>query len=55
MDAMYSAKDKQAEYGSVYPMEADLLRAKLTERQRTALEELLQQYSGAEQSGLGKR
>ena len=51
MDAMYPAKDKQAEYGSAYPMEADLLRAKLTERQRTALEELLQQYNGAEQQG----
>ncbi len=46
VDAMYPAKDKQAEYGSIYPMEADLLRAKLTERQVTALKELLQQYSG---------
>ena len=51
MDAMYPAKDKQAEYGSIYPMEADLLRAKLTERQVTALKELLQQYGGAEHSG----
>ncbi|HEY2496656.1 MAG TPA: lysozyme inhibitor LprI family protein [Candidatus Angelobacter sp.] len=42
MDAMYPAKNKQAEYGSVYPMEADLLRAKLTQRQITALKELLQ-------------
>ena len=32
MGAMYPAKDKQAEYGSIYPMEADLLRAKLTQR-----------------------
>lgn len=46
MDAMYPAKNKQAEYGSIYPMEADLLRAKLTQRQVTALKELLQQYSG---------
>lgn len=46
IDATYPAKDKQAEYGSIYPMEADLLRAKLTQRQVTALEELLQQYSG---------
>jgi len=45
IDAMYPAKDKQAEYGSIYPMEADLLRAKLTDRQVTALKELLQQYS----------
>ena len=44
MDAMYPAKDKQAQYGSIYPMEADLLRAKLTQRQVTALKEL-QQYS----------
>lgn len=51
MDAMYPAKDKQAEYGSIYPMEAALLRAKLTQRQVTALKELLRQYSGAEQSG----
>ena len=45
MGAMYPAKDKQAEYGSIYPMEADLLRAKLTQRQVTALRELLQQYN----------
>jgi uncharacterized protein YecT (DUF1311 family) len=51
MDAMYPAKNKQAEYGSIYPMEADLLRAKLTQRQVTALKELLQQYSGDERSG----
>jgi len=41
MDAMYPAKNKQGEYGSIYPMEADLLRAKLTKRQVTALKELL--------------
>lgn len=52
MDAMYPAKDKQAEYGSIYPMEADLLRAKLTQQQVAALRELLQQYSGAEQQAL---
>ena len=51
MDAMYPAKDKQAEYGSIYPMEADLLRAKLTQRQVTALKELLQQYNGI---GIGR-
>lgn len=49
MDAMYPAKDKQAEYGSIYPMEADLLRAKLAQQQVVALKELLQQYSGAAQ------
>ena len=46
MDAMYPAKDKQVEYGSIYPMEADLLKAKLTRQQVGALEEMLKQYSG---------
>ena len=46
---MYPAKNKQAEYGSIYPMEADLLRAKLTQQQVAALKELQQQYSGAAQ------
>ena len=45
MDAMYPAKDKQAEYGSIYPMEASLLRAKLTQRQTAALQEILRQYA----------
>jgi uncharacterized protein YecT (DUF1311 family) len=45
IDAMYPANDKQAEYGSVYPMEVDLLLAKLTRQQITALRELLQQFS----------
>jgi uncharacterized protein YecT (DUF1311 family) len=46
MDAMYPASNKQAEYGSIYPMQADLLRAKLTKRQVAALKELLGQYNG---------
>lgn len=50
IDAMYPAKNKQAEYGSIYPMEANLLRAKLTQRQVAALKELLEQYCGDEQS-----
>jgi len=45
IDAMYPAKDKQAEYGSSYPMEVDLLRAKLTQQQVAAINEMLQQYS----------
>jgi uncharacterized protein YecT (DUF1311 family) len=45
IDAMYPAKDKQAEYGSVYPMEVNLLLAKLTRQQVAALKELLRQYS----------
>jgi len=44
MDAMYPADDKQAEYGSIYPMEEELLRAKLTQRQVVALSELWKQY-----------
>lgn len=45
INAMYPAKDKQAEYGSVYPMEVDLLRAKLTEQHVAALKDLMQHYS----------
>jgi uncharacterized protein YecT (DUF1311 family) len=41
---MYPAKDKQTEYGSMYPMEVDQLTAKLTRQQVTALTELLRQY-----------
>jgi uncharacterized protein YecT (DUF1311 family) len=47
IDATYPAKEKLAEYGSVYPMETAMLRAKLTERQVTALKELLQQYGAS--------
>ncbi|MGA7539112.1 MAG: lysozyme inhibitor LprI family protein [Steroidobacteraceae bacterium] len=47
MAAMYPAKDKQTEYGSGYPMEADLLLAQLTEVQINALEALLKQYAPA--------
>jgi uncharacterized protein YecT (DUF1311 family) len=43
--AMYPAKDKQAKYGSIYPMEVDLLYAELERKQTAALNELLQQYS----------
>jgi uncharacterized protein YecT (DUF1311 family) len=46
IEAMYPAKDKQTEYGSMYPLNVDLLRAKLTQRQALALRELLKQYSG---------
>ena len=44
IDAMYPAKDKQTEYGSMYPMEVNLLRAKLSRQQAAALKELLKQY-----------
>jgi uncharacterized protein YecT (DUF1311 family) len=45
MDAMYPAADKQAQYGSIYPMQAALVRSKLTQRQIAALKELLRQYT----------
>ena len=48
IEAMYPAKDEQTEYGSMYPLDVDLLRAKLTQRQTLALRELLKQYSGGE-------
>jgi uncharacterized protein YecT (DUF1311 family) len=50
IDAMYPAENKQAEYGSVYPMEIALLRAKLTRIQIAALQDLSQQNGGAGQS-----
>ena len=46
VEAMYPAKDKMGEYGSIYLMNVNLLRAKLTERQITEVKELLEQYSG---------
>lgn len=47
MAAMYPAKDKQAEYGSMYSMEADLLLAELTKAHINALEVLSKQYDPA--------
>jgi uncharacterized protein YecT (DUF1311 family) len=41
MDAMYPAKDKQTEYGSIYPMEFNLLVAKITRTQILALRDVL--------------
>jgi uncharacterized protein YecT (DUF1311 family) len=45
IEATYPAKDKAAEYGSVYPLEVTLLRAKVTQRQLAALEDMLQRYT----------
>ena len=39
--ATYPANDKQAEYGTMYPMEVDLLYEELTRTQIAALNELL--------------
>jgi len=44
IDATYPAPDKQAEYGSIYPMDVALLQAKLTEQHIADLQELLKQY-----------
>jgi len=44
LDAMFPAADKPAQYGSIYPMELALLRAKLTRQQITALNDLRRQY-----------
>jgi uncharacterized protein YecT (DUF1311 family) len=45
IEATYPAKDKQTQYGSMYPLDVELLRAKLTQRQTIALEDLLKEYS----------
>lgn len=45
LEAMYPASDKQAEYGSMYPLELALLRAKLTRQQIAALKDLLHQHT----------
>jgi hypothetical protein len=45
IDAMYPADDKQAVYGSMFPIEVALLRAELALRQIAALKELLKHYS----------
>lgn len=41
LEAMYPAEDKQAEYGSIYLMDVNLLAAKLTRQQIMAVEALL--------------
>ena len=46
MEAMYPARDKQGEYGSIYPMEFDLRRAKLAQQHVAALRDLIEQYGG---------
>jgi uncharacterized protein YecT (DUF1311 family) len=45
IEATYPAKDKATEYGSMYPLEVALLRAKLTQGQVVALEDMLQRYT----------
>ena len=45
MAAMYPAKDKQAEYGSIFPMEADLVLAQITGNHIGELRLLVNQYN----------
>jgi uncharacterized protein YecT (DUF1311 family) len=45
VEATYPAKDKATEYGSMYPLDVALLRAKLTQRQVSALEDMLRRYT----------
>jgi len=40
LEAMYPAQNKQMEYGSIYPMDAALLTAKLARQQINALKDL---------------
>jgi uncharacterized protein YecT (DUF1311 family) len=49
IEAMYSEEDKQAAYGSVFPMNVEILRAKLTRQQIAALGDLLTQYKRSRQ------
>jgi len=49
IEEMYPAKDKQGAYGSTFPMDVDLLRARLTREQTGALKDLLKQYGGSRQ------
>ena len=44
LEAKFPAADKQTAYGSIYPMQFALLRAKLTRQQTAALKELPREY-----------
>jgi uncharacterized protein YecT (DUF1311 family) len=41
IEARYPAKDKAVEYGSIFPLEVNLLTAKLTRQQTEALQDIL--------------
>ena len=45
IEATYPAEDKATEYGSIYPLDVNLLRAKVTRRQVTALGDMLLHYT----------
>jgi uncharacterized protein YecT (DUF1311 family) len=42
--AMYPEEDKQAAYGTVYPMEVDLLRATMTRKHAEEIQNMITQY-----------
>lgn len=44
IDGIFFLEDKQAAYGSVFPMETDLLRSKLTRQQTDIMSKLLRDY-----------
>jgi uncharacterized protein YecT (DUF1311 family) len=44
IEAMFPQEDKQAAYGTEYPMNVDLVRAALTRKQAKEVEELIKQY-----------
>jgi len=46
VEAMYPAKNKQAEYGSIYPMQVAITRARLTRQQVEDLKVILRQRTG---------
>lgn len=48
IDATYPAQNKQANYGTEYPMNVNLLRAKLTREHVAALTDLINEYQPAE-------
>ena len=48
LEAMFPQKDKQAVYGTMFPMEADLEFADMTWRQAAALNHLLKQWEETE-------
>jgi uncharacterized protein YecT (DUF1311 family) len=53
LEAMFPAKAKQAAYGSVYPVEADLVLADLTRQQTIALANMLKTSTGCYNSETG--
>jgi uncharacterized protein YecT (DUF1311 family) len=53
LEAKFPAKAKQAEYGSIFPMEADLVLADLTRQQTVALSNLLKTATGCNDSETG--